>query len=380
MPSSKPILTRDALLGAFLDAVVGGRDGNADANRGSTLEGIGGASAILARRESQRDRGMFRATYFDTATGADLDAYALARFGETPIAASQGGGTVTLSRGGAAAGTVYRGTRIRVFANASRVYETTADVAIAAGALGVTAPVRAVDFGAGTAVHLIAPGPTVARIEDPLFDDFRIVAIDVAEGLVAEKPSEYRARNRSERRDARPGRATAVINAAKSAGATLVVAFESSAQGPAFDSGIQAVYVGDASGNGTTALVRAVTLALEGARVLGVPCFVGPLVATALPLRAVLELDDLPGNRDTLAIARVATGAVLAAFASQSTPYGYSLRGLEGAIVDATPEVRSVTWTTPTAEPSYSSLAWPASLPVWRVDPLTTFFDFVGPQ
>lgn len=380
MPSSKPILTRDALLGAFLDAVVGGRDGNADANRGSTLEGIGGASAILARRESQRDRGMFQAGYFDTATGAPLDDYAQARFGEVPRPATQGVGTVALSRVGAAAGTIYRGTRFRVFSDTSRVYETTADVALAAAVSGVTVAVRAVDFGAGTAVSLTAPGPSVARIEDPLFDDFAILAVNVTDGQVAEKPSEFRARIRAARRDARPGRAIAVVNAAKSAGATLVVAFESSAQGPAFDSGIQAVYVGDASGNGTTALVRAVTLALEDARVLGVPCFVGPLVATALPLRAVLELDDLPGNRDTLAIARVATGAVLAAFASQSTPYGYSLRGLEGAIVDAAPEIRSVTWTTPTAEPSYSSLAWPASLPVWRVDPLTTFFDFVGPQ
>lgn len=380
MPSTKPILTQAALLQAFLDAIVGGRDGNADENRGSSLEGIGGASAILARRESQRDRGMFRAAYFDTATGDDLNAYALARFGETPIPASQGVGTVALSRVGVAAGTVYRGTRIRVFAGTSRVYETTADVAVAAGAIGVLVPVRAIDFGAGTSVHLVAPGPTVARIEDPLFDDFTIAAIDVADGLVAETPPEYRARNRAERRDARPGRALAVLNAANGAGATLVVAFESSAQGAALDSGIQAIYVGDASGNGSVDLVRAVTVALESARVLGAPCFVGPLVATALPLRATLELDDLPGNRDTLAITRVATGAVLAAFASQSTPYGYSLRGLEGAIVDASPEVRSVTWTAPTSEPSYSSLAWPASLPVWRVDPLTTFFDFVGPQ
>src|SRR5437016_2442563 len=70
MPAPDALPAIRDLLGAFADAVLASKDNRADVRRGSVYDHFAGAGAMLLSREAQHDRDLFRALYFDTATGA----------------------------------------------------------------------------------------------------------------------------------------------------------------------------------------------------------------------------------------------------------------------------------------------------------------------
>jgi hypothetical protein len=348
MPAIEPLPTIRDLLGASADGVVGIRDADADVRRGAVYDHFGGCGAILFTREAARDRDLFRAVYLDTAEGDDLTVLVKLRFGVDRILPSYGTGTALLTRPtpAAGAGTVWRGSRILVFASvsspAARYYAVGADVAVGAGATTVSVPVRATDTGPGSAVSL--SGPAIARVDDPLWDPSWIVtAIQCSDGTSLESPADLRARARSTPLAARRGYAEAITSACVEQGASYVALFDSNL--PAQDNGLYCCYVADAGFQTTTRLVRACTAALESYRVCGADLQVLGMQRASVDVSATVTLRDDPGRLPSPDVAL--RDALVAAFAT--TRYDYDLDELAGVLASADPSVRSVSFDKPPA-------------------------------
>ena len=386
MPSQDSLPTIATLLKGFGDAVRGAKDRFADVRRGSAFDLIAGPAAIIHTRQAQRDRDLFQTVYLDNADGTALTALIQGRYNVTRILDTYGVGTAYFVRptASAGAGTIWNGTILRVtgLAGGAKKYKVTSDTAVAAGALAVTSvPIVALDVGVGSAIAATSG----LVIDDVLFDaTLTVQSLACGDGTSFESAEDYRARARSARIAARPGYLTALTNSVKAVGAVYSVFFPSyygtDMSSVVGDSGINAAYVGDAGYSASTALTSACAVALESARVLGANMFVGSLATSSISVVASATLVDSPNLFDIISIKQRIVNAIVAYFGGVSGGFTYKLDGMQGAVLQACPEVQSVTFTTPSADVTISGAFWPAVLTRYILAPAAITLTISGPS
>lgn len=227
MPSTLPLPTISQLLRAGRNALRGEVDRYGDGRPGSVYDHVAtGPMAILLSREADADRDAFRAIYWDDADGDDLTALVQGRLAgfapATRILDAQGTGLLKVSRTSTTAGggTFWAGTR---YAVGSTLYEVSSDTTVSATATSASVPINALSYGPGVAID--TPGGVVQL--DPLWDSWTVTRLTCADGTTYESADAYRARVRAALLNARNGYLPAMLAAAKSAGATYLVAFDS---------------------------------------------------------------------------------------------------------------------------------------------------------
>lgn len=381
MPTTFPEPSILRLRKTFANAVRGRMDRYADTRQGAVLDHFAGVGAMMWSRLARRDTDMWRAIYLDSAEGSDLTRLLNDRFAFERIPDAYGTGTASLSRPttAAGAGTIWKGTRVRLVGPRiiPAAYIVTQDTPVAATDAYARVPVRAEHPGPGHATV-----STSARVDDPLWDaTWTVARLECGEGTAFESAGDSRARFRDGRLDGRVGFRESIEKACIAAGATYAVAFQSDYAGDVYDFGLNHVYVGDVSYNGSADLVRRVRIALEDARVLGDNIQVLPMVRTSIAIAAKVYLWDSPGRVNQAALARVLRSVVLDFFAGERNGFAYNREAIGGAWLKASSAVQYVEFTAPTADSnvvatSYGTLNFPAALAryVLRAEDVTTTF------
>lgn len=385
MPSTLPLPTVSDFVAAFHGGVRAKRDKRADGHSGAAYDYVAGSTAMLLAREAAYVRDLFRAIYFGVADGDDLTELVAGRFGITRGVDGPGTGSATFVRPTSAggAGTIWEGTRVLIYGASPKphIYAVAEDTPVLAGATYVAGvPIRATFTGLGSAIDTSTGGQRIA-LDDPLWDaTWGVTNLRCAEGSVFEPAPEFRARVLSTLHASQVGYATGMVAACNAAGAANVTVFGTNFGGQ--DLGACAVYVGDASFNGSDAVVTACTVALESWRMLGADMHVGRMVSTPLTIAATVQLYDDPSLFDAPTIDRACQGAIRRAF-SASASYGYDLDALFGAVVGVSDAIQSVTFTTPSSSQGLlvGSPPWfPQTLPRYAIPASGIRLTFVGPS
>lgn len=365
------------LLEAAAVAVRGLADKSADFVRGSDYESLLGPSAILWSRQAARDTDLFNAVNFNTSDGDDLTELALARYGKVRVLDSRGTGEAVLARAAAGdAETVWKGTRISIRGPSPKTYRVTADTTTLATDLTVTVPIEAVEVGPGSAANT----STGLTLDDALSDTWTVTSLSCGDGTNYERADAFRARIRKERKDARVGQATAIIQSCYKAGAANVALFRSDYAGDAFDKGLNYCYVGDQGYTGSQELVKACALALRKVRVAGDHLQVLPMARTPLDISANIYLYDSPVLFDLNRVERIHRGAIDQYLNGASGRFSYSLDGIRSAIARHTPEVQRVSLIAPASDAAIvegTNRNFPAVLS--RYVPGTVTLRYLGP-
>lgn len=330
-------------------AVRGGADKTADFITGSDYDALNGPNAIIWSRQGQRDTDLFNDVNFNTAEGAALTRMGEKRYGIKRILDTRGQGTVRLARDAAGiAETIWAGTRIYAPGPIAKFYRTKKDTAVLASATYVDLDIEAVELGTGSAIEL---GSKLAKLGDVLKDPSWFVAsLSCADGTTFERADEYRERIRLARRASRVGQTAKIIEVCKEAGAGSVALFRSDYAGEAYDHGLNVAYVGDLGNVGTPDLVKACTLALAKARVLGDHLQVLPMARATLDVDATVYLYASPALFDLTRLERIHHSVVRQYLNGTSGSFTYSLDGIRGAIAKHTPEVVRVDLAAPLAD------------------------------
>lgn len=386
MPSLYAEPTLDELLQAFADGIRSQRDRHVDAREGSLYQHWGGVAAVLWSRNARRDTDLWRAIYLDSAEAKDLTNLLADRYDFDRITDTYGTGTVRLRRATAVAagGTVWRGTRITVFGTSveSKTYVVLQDWPVGATELVATLPVRALMTGPGTKIDI---GTGAARVEDPLWDTtWTVDALTCDDGTAHEPAEAARARFRDSRLDARPGYVESIVKACKEAGATNALIFPSDFGGEAVDYGLNMAYVGDAGFQGDDALVRRVSVALEGKRVLGDQMQVRPLTRVNVTFQAKVNLWDSPSRVAQADVLARLTGAVQGYFSGSTSGFFYDRDAIVGAMMKAAPEMETATIVTPSSNAGVLSIVggqpnFPDSLPRYFLSPNDITLELLPP-
>lgn len=366
MPSSRSLPT----IGEVLDAArkrMAGDEENANVRTGAMHDrGVGGA-AILWTREAARDRDMFRAIHFDSATGDGLTNLAI-RYGVPRVLDTYGVGTAVMRRASVAAGagTIWAGTQIGLTSpsGGQSVYVVASDTPVGATVDRLPVPIQATVKGAAGAIELT----TGASLLDATFDAALFVeSIQCDSGLDLEQPDAYRARARTELRARRVGYTPRMLDALRAAGATKAILLPADYSGVASDAGISVCYVGDDGFNGSSSLVIACKLALESVRVLGCDLLVLPMSAGLATVAANLTLWDSAYLARKTEIDARARAAVARYFADPTNGFAYKRDAIAGAVTSECPEVMEASITSPGVDATLSASAWPATLTIYRV-------------
>lgn len=371
MPSQLPVPTVDELLDAYRTGVRGDRDETADMHDGSGYDFFGGLGALVFRRLALRDRDTFRAIYFDFATGDEFVKLATKRFPTItpPVAATAGAGFVTFVRpsAGGGGGSFLKGTRITVVPRGTGnalSYVIGEDTAVDGAALITPQiPIVANKTGLGVAIDTVTAKPVLIRVEDQLYDNtFAVTRLVCADGTEREKDGDARGRIRKSRFDARIGYAKAVTDACVNAGATEVALFASDflATNPNTqiesigkldadgygDVGLNRVFVGDSSFSSPASLIRACTMALDGAAICGIAVQALPMQLSLVTMGITVQLWKDPGRAMVNVLKKDAQAAVLNYFGQRQNPFYYRFPAIYGAILKATRDVQKITFTT----------------------------------
>lgn len=330
-------------------AVRGSADKNADYVRGSDYEALAGPSAVVWSRQAQRDTDLFNAVNFNTASGSDLTARALQRYGKVRVEDTRGTGKAMLQRpAGGTAETIWAGTRLMVPGSRAMLYRVTADKAVSALEVRAELDIEAVEIGPGYATDV---GYGFAKLLDMAVDSAWVVAsLRCGDGTVFEKAEDFRARIRRERFAERVGQSKAIIATCKAAGAANVETFRSNYAGDDYDHGLNVVYVGDLGHTGSPELVKACSLALEACRVAGDHLQVLPMARVELDITATVTLYAAPALFDLSRLERIHYAGLVQYLNGTSGRFTYSLDGLRGAIVRNTQEVQRAVLATPVAD------------------------------
>jgi hypothetical protein len=371
-------------------AVRGVKDDLADTHRGSMYEVLGGVSAIIWSRQTQRDTDLFNATQFETAVGDDLTEHVRLRDGIERIVDSYGDGETRLTRASAAAGagTIWAGTQILLFGSTfteAKYYVTTEDVAVSASGVTASVPIRATKKGVGWKVDA---GLGAAKIDDPLWDNTWVVqSIRCEDGTLYEEASDFRARVRKARIDNRVGYRTALVKVCAEVGASEVALFASDFGGDAEDRGICHIYVADAGFSTPTTLLNACKVALESCRVLGDNTQVLPMQKYALEVYMDIYLAGNPAIYDISRMRQVITDAIVQYIGGSNGRYTYDRDGIAAAVYRVSPAVQEVEVTSPfidgpilTNYYSPTVLNFPSTLNRYTLAPSAVVLTFYGPQ
>ncbi len=330
-------------------AIRGGGDYAADLVRGSDYESIIGPTAVIYSRQGLRDIDLFNAGKFHTAVGDDLTRRVLEQFGVQRYLDTRGTGTAVLARPTAAGadGTIWAGTRILIYGSQPKYYRTVEDTPVLAGELVVSVAIEAVELGRGS----LANETTNLRVDDELWDNTWVPrSLVCADGTNFESATALIARVREGRKDSRVGHLKKMELVCKAAGADKVVIFRSDFGGADTDSGLNVCYVGDAGYTSSAALVKACTLALRSARVLGDHLQVLQMGRANLAVSADIYLRDQPQDLDTVKLDQIHRSAVTQYLGGREGGFTFSRSGMRGALIRHTPEVQGVTIVTPSAD------------------------------
>lgn len=385
MPTTFPEPSVAKLRRAFANAVRGRKDRYADLRTGAVLDHFAGVGAMMWSRLARRDTDMWRAIYLDSAEGAELTRLLHDRYSFERIPDAYGVGAALLERPSAVggAGTLWKGTRIRLVGPrvVPSAYIAIQDTPVLAGATSVVVPIRAERPGPGHATTSVN-----ARVDDPLWDaSWSVASVSCGEGTAFEAAHESRTRFRDGRLAGRVGFRDGIEKACIAAGATFAMAFQSDYAGDAYDIGLNVIYVGDASYNGSAALVRKVKVALEDYRVLGDNAQILPMVRTPLALNAKVYLWDNPGRVNQAALARLLRGVALDFFEGARKGFSYNREALAGAWLRAASAVQYVEFLAPTSDSdivvsSGGTLNFPPTLPRYVLLPEGVTTTFMPPQ
>lgn len=353
----------------YNNAIRGVREKNADTRRGSELETLGGFTAVMWSRETQRDDDLFRDTRFADASGDELTQLVKLRYGIDRILDTKGTGVVTVSRSSGSPGTFWKGTRIRVFAGTGSVfYEIAADTAVTGNIANV--PIEASATGLG-----FKADTQDAEFYDPLWDNtWRVVHLTCSDGTVFETADQFRARVKDTLFKAQPGKRTSMIEACKSAGATEVILFESDYGGNNEDRGFNVCYVDNK--------INDVKLALEKVRVAGDNIQVLPLVHSTLAVEVNVYLNDSPILFDIQRMYRLVRDGIVQ---SVKNTFQYNRGNIAGNIYRAVPNTQEVEFVTPSSDVSVLSvvgglLNFPDTLTRYTVNPTDVIVNFKSPK
>lgn len=267
MPLAVP--TFQVLYDAFKSEVQARNPALTDFEEGSNLDSLAGAAAVLADLVVRQDLSNFAAQFVDTASGDDLDALALDRFGLERKEATAASGYVTFTRDGTSgsepipAGTVLRATVDGV----SVTFTTDSAIEIADGS--TTISVLATCSTTGTTGNVAAD--TVTTIVDTLGD--ATIAVTNGERMVGgaaeETDNTFRDRIRRYFSTLRKGTVSALEAGAIGVGGVAYAAVDETHR-MAEDGGYVLVLVADAEGYANAALVEAVETELENWRSAGI--------------------------------------------------------------------------------------------------------------
>jgi hypothetical protein len=401
MPSDLPVPSIADLLEAGRAALLP-RDETADVHSGAIYDLWNGVGAILFHRTATRDRDVFRAVYFDSAEGDELDAILEDRRGAARIAARAGTGEAYLARSNTAAGEgrFYEGTRISVLpagAGAPRIYRVSADKSVAAS--DTTALVQVTSEIEGTVVSIdtnVTPY-RLLKLEDQVWDSsWRVTYVRCGEGKDRENDPTARARVRQSRLDARPGYVRSITDACVRAGAGQVALFASDFLGTNKNTGIETVgtldadgygdvglnwcFVGDDGFTANDALITRCRLAMDGAAVCGTNLQVAGMANTRVAVNATVRLWKDRGAFDASALERESVNAVLNYFSTRQNAFYFRGTAIQGAIMRALQgKVQSVTPTSAPGEPVLKSLFNTIPLPRYFVDEGSIRVTLAGP-
>lgn len=280
--------TFDELYGLAKAEIQLRRSDLTDFNEGSVLDAMTGAMALMADEVIRLSVAQFATLFFDTASGADLDALAQDRFGMARKAASASVGVVEWTRDAAGAYTILAGTRFRASIGTETVtVQSTATVSMLASDTTIEIPVQATATGRATN----AAADTVTEILDTVGADPGATVTNpqpLAGGSDAETDEAFRDRIRRRESTLRRGTVAALETGALSVpGVTIVYVDESNVE----TSGIVGVYVGDPDGRSNDTLATLVETELENWRAAGILLDVlgSEREEVALELRLALE-------------------------------------------------------------------------------------------
>lgn len=390
MSSRKPLPTISELVKAYHDGIRGTLDKREDYHSGSVFDVWGGTAAVLFSRQAQRDRDLFRATYFGEADGADLTNLVFNRYQITRYVDALGAGTMLVQRpnASAGAGTFYAGTRIAVYGLTGRtdplVFEVTTDTAVASGATTTTVPVNSTTPGPGQGIANGTPATVGIRIDDITWDPtWQVASITCGDGTLFELAPQFRARVLSTRTQARVGYRTAIKNALLNVGAAHVALFASNFGGAASDYGMNVAYVGDENYTGTTTLVRAGTAALEAFRIAGADLSVLPMAKGILSISAAVSLWDDPSRFPIDDLRAAMTAQAVNYFAPEAAGFAYRLDALAAAMSSGLQAVQSISFVQPLSSLTVMSgtpPVFPNTLTKWFLSPSNVTIAFSPPQ
>lgn len=264
------IPTFQQLYDAFKAEVQARNPALTDFTEGSNLDAIAGGASVLADLVIRQALAAFAAQFVDTATGTDLDALALDRFGIERKAASSAYGYVVFTRGdGTGAIEVPAGTTLRAtVAGVSVSFTTDSLIEIADG--DDTATVRATCTETGTAGNVAAAA--VTTIVDTLDDDPTATVSNTERmvgGAEEETDAAFRDRIRRYFTTLRKGTVAALEAGAISVGGVAFAAVDESHRMSA-DGGYVLLLVADSEGYSNAALVEDVEAEIENWRAAGI--------------------------------------------------------------------------------------------------------------
>lgn len=319
--ASKPLLTRQEFYELFMSELAGADSPVTDDSEGSIADVIGGVVSEMSSEIAQLIIEEFSKTFFSSAEGPEttggpdyLQDLAVDHFGNlfARPEASKSGGNATFSRASAAAGAVAipAGTVIETLANANGEtvrFVTTAAVDMEVADLSVIAQIEAESAGVGGNV---AAGKTVT-ISSTLTDSTIVVtnAAATTGGADKETTAQYRETIRALLNSLKGATLSALEAAARAvAGVTTATALEVMIPVIEYDIGGSAIavgatyiripyttiYIADANGTASDALVAAVQLIIDATRAAGVKIIVAGASAVSLNWSASYTLD--PGG------------------------------------------------------------------------------------
>lgn len=238
-----------------------------DWNAGSVLDATTGGQTILADESIRYSAARFATLFFDTATGADLDALALDRLGLIRKPATAAVGEIEWTRDASGAYTILAGTQMRAVVGSEIVtVQSTAAVSMLSTDTTVIVPVQATVTGRATN----AAADTVTEVVTPIIADPDATITNpqpLAGGSDAETDEAFRDRIRRYYASLRRGTIGSLETGARSVpGVSIVTVDESEVE----SSGWVYLYIGDPDARSNDVLAAAVAAEIVNWRAAGV--------------------------------------------------------------------------------------------------------------
>jgi len=323
-----------------------------DFNDGSALDAMIGGGAVLADEVLRGGIATFAAQFVDTATGADLDALALDRFGLLRNAASAAVVTLTFTRGASTgvltipASTAVRGT----VSGVTVTFETDASTDMASAddevdvlaTCTVTGSTGNVAIGVLTTIVDAIPGDATATVTN---------GERGAGGGAAESDDAFRDRIRRYFGTLSKATVSALETAAIGVAGVTFATVDESKMAPA-DGGYVSVYVGDPDARGNAALAALASSAIVLVRAAGVDVRVVAAEREEIACTVVLYVRS---GADTSTLITASRAAILAYFDSLGPSDTAYVSQVEAAACSVSADVLGCAVSLPTADKVPSS-------------------------